>query len=264
MALKTTKLHDYRDLIRFHSLFLLPWTGFFVAEVFGLGEFEFETELVVATMFFLFGSYWCGWFCPFGNVSYFISKIGAKLFPSVQFDLPKKFDRPLRYLKYVMLAIFVYALVTSGINYFVGEHMEMYHATWITSLYISSKKFMVLLLPLLIPRFFCKYLCFQKAGYNIINRIIPSLRIKRDVDACIDCKKCDKSCPSKLDISTVNIVTSEDCLSCFNCLDTGAGCPKKVSALSLHYFGKKVDPLKFSLIVAVIYLVATGIVLQFI
>ncbi len=262
MATKTTKLHDYRDLTRFLTLLLLPWTGFLTAELFGVGEFEFETELVVTLMFFVFGTYWCGWFCPFGNASYFVSKISERLFPRVQFNLPAKIDRPLRFFKYIVLAIFVYALASSGINYFLDDHMAMYHATWLTTLFISSKKYIILLLPLVLPRFFCKYLCFQKAGYNIINRFVPVLRIKRDEEACVDCKKCDRNCPSLLPVSTSTTIPSDDCLGCFNCVDTGGkGCPQKANALRLEYFGKQVNPLKFSLIAATIYLILTVIVL---
>lgn len=257
--MKTTQLSDTRNFIRFFSLFLLPWTGFLTSEIFGVEEFEFEFEIIVTAMFFVFGSFWCGWFCPFGNASYFISKIGKSLFPSLQRNIIPAIDKPLRYVKYLVLLLFIYALWISGVNYFTDDHMDMYFSTEFTSFFIGAKKYFVLVVPLLIPRFFCKYLCFQKAGYNIINRLFPVVKISRDHDACINCKKCDTTCPSQLPISTVSVVTTEDCLGCYKCLDENI-CPKKVEALSLSYFGKKVKPISFALVAITVYITATAIV----
>lgn len=257
--MKTTQLSDTRNLIRFLSLFLLPWTGFITANIFGIEEFEFEFELIVTAMFFIFGSFWCGWFCPFGNASYFISKIGQSLFPRLQKNIPTAIDRPLRYLKYLVLLLFIYALWISGVNYFTGDHMDMYFSNDFTAFFIGAKKYFILLVPLLVPRFFCKYLCFQKAGYNIINRILPIVKITRNHKACIDCKKCDRACPSQLPISTVSVVSTEDCLGCYACVDEDV-CPKKVDALNLTYFGHKIKPLSFALIACTVYIIVTAIV----
>ena len=32
-------------------------------------ELEFETEYVVLVAILLFGTFWCGWACPFGNAA---------------------------------------------------------------------------------------------------------------------------------------------------------------------------------------------------
>lgn len=54
---KHTKLTDTRDLIRFITLLGVPWLGWLTVGLFGVEEFEFETELVVTAMFFIFGTY---------------------------------------------------------------------------------------------------------------------------------------------------------------------------------------------------------------
>ncbi len=64
---KVSKLRIFRDVIR--VLFI---GSFFVLEdlteeVLGY-EFEFESEYVVLSCILIFGTFWCGWFCPFGNV----------------------------------------------------------------------------------------------------------------------------------------------------------------------------------------------------
>jgi len=95
---------EVRDLIRFMTVLLfVPWFSWFTSSTFGV-EIEFESEVAVTIAFLVLGSFWCGWLCPFGNVNYFVTKIGKKLFPSLQFDLPKSVDKIFRYLKYIFLA----------------------------------------------------------------------------------------------------------------------------------------------------------------
>ena len=77
-------------------------------------EFEFETEWVVLACILVFGTFWCGWFCPFGNVQYFASMIGRKFLPKFQVNIPENYDRPLRWLKFGFLAMFIFVFVSKG------------------------------------------------------------------------------------------------------------------------------------------------------
>lgn len=250
------KLLDLRDGIRLVTVLLfLPWITFIPEKVFGM-ELEFELELAVVMMFLIFGSFWCGWICPFGNADYFISRIGKTLFPSLQFNLPHSLDRPLRYLKYIFLGAFLYIFISQGINYFLEDHMVMYHSTLFSSIYITVKKGLILLLPLFIPRFFCKYICFQKAGYNLINRILPLTTIKRDSSECIQCQRCDTTCPMGIKISQLDTVTGRDCIGCYSCIDKGV-CPDRADALHLTFLGTRVNPLVFSLSAIIFYYLIT-------
>lgn len=247
-----TRTRDLRDFVRFITVVIfIPWFGWITSNVFGF-EAEFETELAVLLTFVIFGTFWCGWICPFGNLSYFISMIGKKLFPKIQIKIPEKIDHKLRYLKYLFLGIFIYVIVSNRLDYFFGDHMEMYFSTQFTTAFIKFKKFAILLVPLLIPRFFCKYLCFQKAAYNIINKVFPFTVISRDTDKCVQCKKCDKSCPMDIQISQIENVRGKDCIGCWSCLDENT-CPSKANALSLKFFGRKVSPIYFAAAAIPIY-----------
>ncbi|MCP3943457.1 MAG: 4Fe-4S binding protein, partial [Desulfobacteraceae bacterium] len=117
-------------------LLFVPWFSWFTSSTFGVEIDEFESEVAVTIAFLVLGSFWCGWLCPFGNVNYFITKIGKNLFPSLQFDLPKSVDKVFRYLKYVFLAAFIYVILTEQIDYFFGDHMIMYKSTVFTTIYI--------------------------------------------------------------------------------------------------------------------------------
>ncbi len=258
-----TLLKNSRDLIRLMTVVLfIPWFGAFTSAVFGF-EAEVETEIAVMTAFVIFGSFWCGWICPFGNLSYFVSKIGQTLFPKAQIQIPEKFDKPLRYLKHFFLAAFVYVLVSHQINYFLDDHMEMYFSTEFTTFFIKFKKYSILLIPLLIPRFFCKYLCFQKAAYNIINRLLPMVSIRRDPEACIGCGRCDNVCPMDIKISKMEKISGRDCIGCYSCVDEKT-CPSKAEAISLRVLGQKVNPFWFAFAAIPAYYLITWIVLSWV
>jgi len=260
-AKKNTRLTDYRELVRFLTLLNVPWLAWLTGHLFGVDHFEFETEIVVLSCFLIFGSFWCGWVCPFGNLSHFISRIGTTLFPHAKILISAKIDAPLRYLKYFFLAIFIYTMIIGGINYFLDDHMIMYKANWLTSFYFDFKKFAILLIPLLVPRFFCKYLCFQKAAYNLINKVLKIAKIYRDPDKCISCKKCERVCPMQLPVSSKKEISGSDCLGCYNCVDEDV-CPEKADAIEFRYLNHKVSPLHFAFVVIAIYLSATWIVLK--
>ena len=51
------------------------------------------------------GRFICGWLCLFGLIQELLYKI-----PAPKLKVPEKIDRPLRYLKYLMLFVMVFAL----------------------------------------------------------------------------------------------------------------------------------------------------------
>lgn len=228
---------------------------------FALGfEFEVESEYAVLLLVFLAGPLFCGWSCPFGATSYFMLQIRRKLFPKLEYSLPKKVDKYLRFLRYGLLVYFIYMFIALGVNYF-GDHMEMYFSTSFSTLFIKTKHLFVILVAMFIPYFFCKYLCWQKAAYNLISKyILPSTKIVRDEKTCIGCKKCSSVCPMSIDIANKKEVKGWDCFECFNCLDTDI-CPPKKRSLQLKWFGIKVNPLYFSMVALIIYWTITLILL---
>ena len=261
--MKDMKIRDMRDFIRFMTVVLLvPWFGWFTENIFGV-EIEFEVEMITFISFIVFGSFWCGWLCPFGNLSYFVEKVGKKLFPSIQITFEGRVDRGLRLLKYIFLGGFLYLIIGGGYDYFFGSHMAIYKASTPSLIFLKVKKYLIILVPLLIPRFFCKYICPQKAMYNIIHRFVPSLVIERDTKSCVSCKRCDRECPMGISVSEEIRICGRDCISCFNCVD-GETCPKKIDALELKFIGRKVDVKKFSLVVMTVYILGTYLAMKYI
>lgn len=74
-------------------------------------------------------------------------------------------------------------------------------------------------------RAFCKYICpitifLKPASYFAL------IRVKRDKDKCINCKKCIKSCPMNVDMldNSRKRKNATECILCNNCVKN---CPKK-------------------------------------
>ena len=254
----STRYLIFRDACRaFFALFF--YVFLLLDDVIGK-DIEFETEYVVLVAILLLGTFWCGWACPFGNASYFVSKLGKRLFPKWQWTPSDKLDWRLRNLKYVVLAFFTWVFISKGFNYF-GDHSEMYFSNPISTVFVVFKILpAVLIIPLFIPRFFCKYLCFQKAAYNILNYLFLLTVIKRDEQVCTDCKLCDKVCSMNIKISEKNTIYGNDCIGCYDCITTKT-CPDKARALSLVVANKKVHLYRFVSVAIAIYIVATYLVM---
>ena len=252
---KPSRLMIYRDLVRLFFVFSFFFLPDITEKLFGV-DVELENEYVVLGAIALLGTFWCGWFCPFGNVQYFAGIIGKMCFPRLQLAVPGRYDRPLRWLKYGFLVMFLYVFATQEHGYF-DSHMAMYKSTWYAHAYLLLKKpYAIMLIPLFIPRFFCKYLCYQKAGYQIINACFPLLRIRRRRESCITCSKCTGACPMDIDIARADRISGGECVGCLRCVDD-SGCPTDPSSLRLTWFGREVTPLKWTVVMTGVYVAAT-------
>ena len=137
----------------------------------------------------------------------------------------------------------------------------MYMSTAVSKIYLMVKMFLgISVLSFFFDRFFCRYLCYQKAWYNMIELISPT-RIVRQNKSCSSCGICDKKCPMNVPFSTKQSITSDsDCISCYKCVDS---CPPKNGALQLKFFGMKVNPFSFIILSALAYYILSRIWLHF-
>lgn len=239
-----------RDAIRlFTVIFFMPWWAYVIESIFNK-NFTFTNAVLVILMFVVFGGFWCGWLCPFGNVDYFISKIGNYLVPKrilTFFTLPQRIEKSLGYLRYLFIIPFVYAGAT-GVGTF-GHALARYGI----HIYFLIKIVTVLIVPLFMPRFFCRYICFHRALANIINKILPLWKIRRDTTTCISCTRCDTSCSMGIPVSILQHASASDCLFCFDCLDSKQACPTKSQSLYLYFFKWKVSPLVITILALTVY-----------
>ena len=196
----------------------------------------------------IFGRLICGFLCPFGFLQELLYKI-----PVRKWKIPKKIDDRLRYLKYVILVVFVLLLpaflhgtygigdpwfckyicpagtleggiplvsVNSGLRSMVGV--------------LFSWKILILILVLVasmyIYRPFCKYMCPLGAIYGLFNRFsIYQMQVEKD--KCTHCGICEKTCLMQVNV-TENI-NSPECIRCGACKNV---CP--VHAIKSGYWLK--------------------------
>lgn len=193
----------------------------------------------------------CGFLCPFGLVQDLLHKI---LVPKIR--MPKKIDRPARYLKYVILAVLVillpaFAMTKSGVNppYFCkylcpagtlgGGIPQMIANPEIRKLMgvLFGWKSLVLVLILsssmVIHRPFCRYLCPLGAFYAVFNRF-SFYQMHVDQTKCVDCKKCEDACPMAVEVT--QDINSPECIRCGKCKSV---CPVEAISSGFTCKGKE-------------------------
>ncbi len=201
-----------------------------------IGSGKYKISLYVFGLIGLFGILLgrliCGFACPFGLVQDLMYKI----------PFPKKFKnlfahKELKYLKYVILLVFVIVLpltVTNAVGMgqpwfcericpsgtlFAGIPLTIANESLREAIGV---KFFIklgilaacLFTSVIVYRPFCKYICPLGALYSFFNPI-SFYRYKIDEDKCIKCGKCQKACD--MDIKVWEKPNSLECIRCGKC-----------------------------------------------
>ena len=197
----------------------------------------------VAGMLLLFGAVFgrwvCGFLCPFGLYQDLLHRIPVKKWHGMRTRL----DRMLRWLKFVVLAVFVIWLPLFAVNaYGIGTPWFCKYLCpsgmlmgGIPLLALSEQlrsqvsflfgwKFALLMgfsvWSAFFYRPFCKYLCPLGAIYGLFNRIAP-LAYRVDPKACTHCGRCAKVCPMHVDLCREALP-----IECIQCGECARGCPE--------------------------------------
>ena len=212
-----------------------------------VGSSKFKFTYYITGFFILLGvllgRFICGFLCPFGWFQDLLHKIPGKKFSTAKL-------KPLRYLKYVILVVFVIllpafvtnslgmgdpffckyicpqgvlegaiplSLANSGIRAALG-HLFTFKFT-ILALFI--------ILSILFYRPFCKWICPLGAIYSLFNKV-SFLKIQVDHEKCVGCQKCSRVC--KMDVNVVDTPNHPECIRCGECMKA---CP--TDAICYHY-----------------------------
>ena len=212
-----------------------------------VGSSKFKFTYYITGFFILLGvllgRFICGFLCPFGWFQDLLHKIPGKKLSTAKL-------KPLRYLKYVILVVFVIllpafvtnslgmgdpffckyicpqgvlegaiplALANSGIRAALG-HLFTFKFT-ILALFI--------ILSILFYRPFCKWICPLGAIYSLFNKV-SFLKIQVDHEKCVGCQKCSRVC--KMDVNVVDTPNHPECIRCGACMKA---CP--TNAICYHY-----------------------------
>ncbi|HVZ22410.1 MAG TPA: 4Fe-4S binding protein [Vicinamibacterales bacterium] len=197
-----------------------------VPEAHAAGMFMLIAFLAIS---FLYRKAFCSWVCPVGMLNEWMWQTGRTLFGRT-FALPRWLDIPLRGLKYILLALFLFVVVTMSvedINAFLnspyGLVADVKMLNFFRYMGEGTAIFLVVLLglSLVVKNVWCRYLCPYGALMGLTALVSPT-RIVRDPAACIDCDKCTKACPAGLPVATLLSVHSAECTACMSCV---AVCP---------------------------------------
>jgi polyferredoxin len=177
----------------------------------------------------LFRKSFCGWLCPVGTLSEYLWRLGRQTFGR-NFRLPRWLDIPLRGLKYLLLGLFLYAVGSMSVPairafldgpYGIVADVKMLNFFRYLGLTGGLVLAGIVLASVFVQNFWCRYLCPYGALMGLASLASP-LRIRRDPDACIDCAKCAKACPSALPVDQLITIRSAECIGCLQCV---AECP---------------------------------------
>jgi len=181
------------------------------------------------------GRFLCGWVCPMGFLQDLLYKIRGPKFRLPAFT---------SWFKYAFLLVTVV-----GVAYFVQdyENSKLFFCRYcptsaiqvmgpnllgggvaLDSFFVLKVSVLALVVVLAIAhhRSFCKVMCPVGAMVALTNRFsLFSIRLKKD--QCIECRKCDRSCPMDVPVSQSKehgkpVNRKLECIGCLSCEES---CP---------------------------------------
>ncbi len=187
----------------------------------------------------IFGRFFCSWVCPFGSLHHFVGFLGNRKKTAAQKIQLNKY-RKAQCIKYFILVVFLFMaafpsigvtlqmglldpipLTTRSFNLvllpiadrpanLVSVTARFYEGAWlILAIFLTA-----VLLNLVIPRFYCRFICPLGALFGIFGRF-AIWRIGKNQSECVNCKLCERACEGGCEPSG-NIRITE-CVLCFNC-----------------------------------------------
>jgi ferredoxin-type protein NapH len=187
----------------FAGIFASATLHYFIAKIFG--------PLV-------FGRGWCGWACW--------TAMALDLLPWKKSPGRYKYFGLIRYLHFfiiLFLTIYIYYILQNRV--FISSHQIQ--LVWLA---VGSLGYYVvgIILALILKdnRAFCKYVCPIPTFLKITSRF-SLIKIKIDVDKCVECGTCERFCP--MDIKLLNYkksgrrILSTECILCGACVNA---CPR--------------------------------------
>ena len=187
----------------------------------------------------------CSWLCPVGTLSENLHKLGRKIFRR-NLRLPRWVDVALRGLKYLLLGFFVFVIGGMSSEMLLGfmntpygliadvKMLNFFRDMGLTAAIVIG---VLVLLSMLVENFWCRYLCPYGALLGLTSLLSP-VKIRRDVEACIDCAKCTKVCPANLPVDQLVQIRSAECSACMICV---SACPAE-NALQFALPPRKAGP----------------------
>jgi len=182
----------------------------------------------------------CSYICPIGLLSEMMTKLHVMIFKR-KINLPVQADLLLRSIKYILAGFFYGAFFLkcpiASIEQFIqspyNRFADVKMLKFFTDISNTSMIVMIvlLILSIVIPYFWCRYLCPYGAVLSVLS-FLSLGKIKHDASFCTDCGRCEKNCPGLIKIRQKKLVHSPECSACLTCIKN---CPEK-DALTFSFF----------------------------
>lgn len=210
----------------------------------------------------------CGWVCPVGFLSETLSRLGAWAFGR-NLRLPRWLDPPLRSLKYLLLAFFLWAVLTmplTGLRAFLDSPYnrvaDVKMLRFFTDISSTALGALIILVALSVPirHLWCRYLCPYGGLLGLLSLASP-FKVQRDPERCTDCGQCSRVCPASLPVHRLGRIRSDECNACVECVRS---CPAP-GALELRLPAlvpeprRSLSPARLAAVVLLLFFVPLGV-----
>ncbi len=199
----------------------------------------------------------CGWICPIGFVSNLAEEISRKL-KTIRVT-PFWINLPLLTLKYFLLCFFSYLILwemdIKSIDGFIRSPYNIVSDAKMLDFFMAPSNITIgvmiflIIISFFMRNFWCRFLCPYGALLGIAALLSP-VHIHRKKETCIDCKKCEKNCPTDIKITKKISIHSPECIGCLECVEV---CPVK-DCLSVRFINKKFPAIAIPAFVLTIFL----------
>jgi polyferredoxin len=196
--------------------------------------------LVLLVPTFFLGRFFCNWICPFGTLHQFTGWAFRR--PDAAEAIEANRYKRSQHIKYYVLAAFLVMALLGSLQVGLLDPMALfyrsmtdavipaarmpfggdaggdrfYQGAWLVGLLL----FVVVVLNLAYPRFFCRVLCPLGALLGVFSRF-AWWRVERDPDKCTDCEQCLARCEAASDPH--KHLRMSECFVCMNCVED---CPE--------------------------------------
>lgn len=242
-------IHAICPLGAMESIYTLASNGEFIRRI-SIGTFMLFALVLLISI--LFKRAFCGILCPLGALQELFGKLNKR-----KFVIPQKFDKYLRWIKYLVLIVTLYMAFKTATLWIspydpwaAYAHLLGGFDSVMSEIFIG---FIILIVSIigsiLFERFFCKYICPYGAFVAIIGKLSP-FKVERNKEKCIDCGLCSKVCPVNIDVQNKEKVKDLECIDCGICVNK---CPKE-GALSFKWAKYNIKPAIYVIMVIVIFI----------